>query len=248
MKILRVALFTILLCNICTSYVDGYSITAPVLGLGAIFSRPQGTKVRPSLGDRNDLSSAGVFFTDAFWASKLGKDLKELSSAQRKTLLRQQQSEFAKRYGQRLGSMTNDRRAELILCENGKGELMGCAGIEIDSVSNPNDQFMTPIQAPLMSNVAVGKKFRRKGLAEDLVKAAEDLVRRNWGYDECYLLVEKKNTAAVRLYRKLGYSTVWEDKTAKTLTPTKSGAIKTTQTVIVCMRKRLGLGVFGRLF
>ncbi len=177
-----------------------------------------------------------------------------MSTTQRNTLIKQQKAEFARRYGQRVGSMRNDRRAELILCENGKDETMGCVGIEVDSISDPNKErnpystidATTPIEAPLMSNLAVGNQFRRKGLAEDLVKAAEEVARKQWGYDECYLLVEKKNTAAVKLYRKLGYKTVWEDKKAKTLTPTESGAIQTTGTIILCMKKRLGAGIFGR--
>lgn len=246
MKTQVFTLLSFLLLNALTISVNGFSATPPVMGLGAVFFRPKGTRVRPSLGDKNDLSNAGIFFTDAFWPSKLGEGLKELSSAQEKILLRQQQSEFAKRYGKKLGSMANDRRAELILIENGQGELMGCAGVEVDSISNPSDDSMTPVEGPLMSNVAVGKKFRRKGLAEDLVKATELLVRKEWGYNECYLLVEKKNKAAFKLYRKLGYKTVWEDKKANTLTPTKSGAIKTTKTVILCMRKRLDAGILGR--
>merc|ERR1712232_668997 len=93
------------------------------------------------------------------------------------------------------------------------------------------------VEAPLMSNLAVGNQFRRKGLAEDLVKATEEIARKQWGYNECYLLVEKKNIAAVKLYRKLGYKTVWEDTKAKTLTPTESGSIQTTGTIILCMKK-----------
>ena len=51
-----------------TSFVNGYCILSPpVLGLGAILFRPQGTTFRPSLGDRGDLTKAGEFFTDAFW-------------------------------------------------------------------------------------------------------------------------------------------------------------------------------------
>ena len=77
-------------------------------------------------------------------------------------------------------------------------------------------------------------------LAEDLVQAAETLARKEWGYDEVYLYVEKRNKPAVKLYKKLGYRTVWEDDKAKTLIPTESGQLKTAPTVIVCMKKRLG--------
>ena len=84
-------------------------------------------------------------------------------------------------------------------------------------------------------------------MAEDLVREAEDLARKVWGYDECYLYVEKRNAPAVRLYRKLGYRTVWEDDRAKTLIPTEGGRLRSDDTVIVCMKKRLGGGVGGAL-
>eukprot|EP00978_Attheya_sp_CCMP212_P044609 scaffold316196_cov59-Attheya_sp.AAC.1 len=99
------------------------------------------------------------------------------------------------------------------------------------------------VRAPLMSNLAVGRKFRRKGIAEDLVVAAEELARKQWGFDSCYLYVEKKNSAAIKLYRKLGYKTSWEDPNATTLLPAESGDIQNSQTTLVCMKKRLtGVG------
>eukprot|EP00957_Ditylum_brightwellii_P116958 8921358-Ditylum_brightwellii.AAC.1 len=91
-----------------------------------------------------------------------------------------------------------------------------------------------------MSNLAVNRNFRRRGVAEDLVKAAEELARREWGYNECYLYVEKQNVPAVKLYRKLGYRPIWEDDSAKTLLPTESGKVKNVSTTIVCMKKRVG--------
>ena len=81
---------------------------------------------------------------------------------------------------------------------------MGCAGVEVCRVETPNGKAAQS-PSPLMSNLAVGKKFRRKGIAEDLVRAVEDLVRKEWGYNSCYLFVEKRNVPGVKLYRKLGY-------------------------------------------
>jgi GNAT superfamily N-acetyltransferase len=119
-----------------------------------------------------------------------------------------------------------------------KKEIMGCAGIEVDVIGGGVD-----VRAPLMSNLAVGRNFRRKGIAEDLVVAAEDLARKQWGFDSCYLYVEKKNTAAIKLYRKLGYKKSWEDPNATTLLPAESGGIQNSRTTLVCMKKRLtGVG------
>merc|ERR1712238_220697 len=92
-------------------------------------------------------------------------------------LSKQQVAEFRRRYGPSMSA--RDRRSELILCQNSKtGEVMGCAGVEVCNVETPNGTS-AEYPAPLMSNLAVGKKFRRKGIAEDLVRAVEDLVRKS---------------------------------------------------------------------
>jgi len=208
----------------------------PIMGLGSIFLKPKNTIV-PSLGEENDLNEAGKFFTDAFWRGKVGGGAKTLSPAQSMSLERQQTMEFRRRYGSKMS--TADRRAELMLCRTPDGEFLGCAGIEVDKISKA-DGSQGMFSAPLMSNLAVNRKFRRRGVAEDLVKAAEELARKKWGYDECYLYVEKQNVPAVKLYRKLGYRPIWEDESAKTLLPTEGGKVKNVSTTIVCMKKRLG--------
>jgi RimJ/RimL family protein N-acetyltransferase len=110
------------------------------------------------------------------------------------------------------------------------------------------DGYDSSFSGPLMSNLAISRKYRRKGLAEDLVKAAENIARREWGYDDCYLYVEKRNTPAIKLYQKLGYKSIWEDDSATTLLPTGDGRIANGKTTIVCMKKRIGAGLFGNLF
>ena len=101
---------------------------------------------------------------------------------------------------------------------------------------------------PVMSNLAVSRKYRRMGLAEELVKATENIARKEWGYDTCYLYVEKRNTPAIKLYKKLGYSTLWEDPSATTLLPTDDGRVANGKTTIVCMKKNVGAGLFANFF
>ena len=233
---------------IVVTFTNGFSIqTIPIMGIGALLLKPKNTILQCE-GDDEILVNAARCFTDAFWNGKNG-GVKELSLTQSKSLTKSQISEFRKRYGLRVGGArsSGDRRSELVVCQNKKGEIMGCAGIEVSKVSTPNGKSIQNA-APLMSNLAVGKKFRRRGLAEDLVKATEEVARKQWGYDECYLFVEKQNTAAVKLYRKLGYVQQWEDETAKTLVPTARGAVVSSPTTIVCMRKRIGGGLLGRFF
>lgn len=241
---MRVIATFLLILLTCVTSGDGLSVSAPPMGIGALFFKPKGMSIKPSLGEEDDLVEAGKFFTDAFWAGKVGGGAKTLTQSQSSSLERQQVLEFRRRYGKKMSN--RDRRAELLLCRNGGGEFMGCAGLEIDNISKA-DGLSNRFSAPLMSNLAVGKKFRRRGIAEDLVKAAEDMARKQWGYNECYLYVEKRNTAAVKLYRKLGYRPVWEDNKAKTLVPTEKGQVRNEPTVIVCMKKKLGGGVLGQL-
>lgn len=222
------------------------AFSSPTLGIGAVFFRPKNVEIAPNQGEINELSETARFFTDAFWSGKV-VGAKELSSRQIKSLESSQIAEFRKRYGPKSGNL-NDRRSELIVCKNSiTGEIYGCAGIEVTRISTPNGKSVQ-FSAPLMSNLAVGKKFRRKGLAEDLVRATEEFALKKWGYEDCYLFVEKRNSPAIKLYRKLGYIPMWEDDTAKTLTFTKNGNGTSTPTIIVCMKKTLRGGLLMNLF
>ena len=222
------------------------------------------------------MTMAGKFFVDAFWQGKLGgPDV--LSPNQSRTIERQQIAEFQKRYGStkskspsysssssssgtvelkmpRLpGTMTmvtNQRRAELVLCIDGNNNnIVGCAGIEIDKIKKM-DGYDGSIPGPVMSNLAISRNYRRRGLAEDLVKSCENIARKEWGFSDCYLYVEGRNVPACKLYEKLGYSVVWTDDTATTLLPTNDGSgLMNGRTTIVCMKKTLGKNaLFGNLF
>lgn len=106
------------------------------------------------------------------------------------------------------------------------------------------------IQGPVMSNLAISPNYRRRGLAEDLVKSCENIARKEWGFENCYLYVEGQNIPACKLYEKLGYSVIWTDDTAMTLLPTKDGSgLMNGRTTIVCMKKTLGKkALFGFSF
>jgi ribosomal protein S18 acetylase RimI-like enzyme len=225
---------------------SSFAFSTPTFGLGSIFFRPKNVEIAPNLGEINELTEAATFFTNAFWAGKIG-GVRELSTRQINSLGSSQIKEFRKRYGTKTGSI-NDRRSELIVCKNSlNGEIYGCAGIEVTNISTPNGKSVQ-FSAPLMSNLAIGKQYRRKGLAEDLVRATEELALKQWGYSECYLYVEKRNAPAVKLYKKLGYQTCWEDDTATTLTPTKNGNVITTPTTIICMKKNLRSSILDKFF
>lgn len=120
-----------------------------------------------------------------------------------------------------------------------------CLDFQVEKIKKM-DGYDGTISAPLMSNLAISKQYRRRGLAEELVKSAESIARKEWGYDECYLYVEKRNVPAIKLYKKMGYKTLWEDENATTLVPSVDGrGVVNGKTTIVCMKKKLGGGIFG---
>ncbi|KAI2504556.1 FR47-like protein [Fragilaria crotonensis] len=210
------------------------------------------------MGDSDVLIEAADFFTDAFWASKLPGS-QQMQPRQRTLFLNSQITEFRRRYGS--PKYGPDRTAELLIAKRRNGDIVGCCGIELDRIpqDGPKKVARTTLSAPLMSNLAVGKKYRRLGVARDMVEAVETLVRREWGLDELYLYVEQRNAPAVRLYQTLGYRTVWTDPSATTLVPAVEeegrssgggGGMAQVPTTLLCMRKSLkrGGGIFGRFF
>lgn len=216
---------------------------APAFGLGAIFSQPKGLITKSARGEMRKLQDASAFFVDAFWIGKIGGGANKLSERQRRSLSATQFMEFRVRYA---GSSRG--QSELIVCELPDGEVVGCAGIEVSPIPDGDLQAATKVRAPLMSNLAVSRNYRRKGIGELLVKEAERVARYEWGSDDCYLYVERRNKAAVKLYQKLGYRQIWIDRDAKTLLPTESGRLENSPTEIVCMKKRLSLGALSRLW
>lgn len=207
---------------------------------------------------QDELRVVTDLFVDSFWQGKVGGGTSELTEYQNKTLQAQQYSEFRRRYSRTLDS-------QLLLCKDKKSnDIIGCSGLQVDTVSVFSDEYTPPPisgliasltgnnipdkptgrwdtkmqYVPVMSNLVVSRKYRGKGIAQKLVADVEELCL-EWGYDECYLYVEKRNIPAVKLYQKLGYKTLWQDDRAKTLLPTKKGELESSPTVIICMKKQL---------
>jgi len=235
-----ISLLCLLFVILKVGVADGFAVS---FGIGAALFQPKGLVTKSAEGNIPALLEASDFFIDAFWVGKVGGGANELSDKQRKTLSATQFYEFRSRYAGVARGQSN-----LILCQLPTGKLTGCAGIEVSRIPDKSLKSLKTQTAPLMSNLAVGREFRRKGIAEKLVTEVERMVQYEWGYDDCYLYVEERNKAAVRLYQKLGYKKLWIDKEATTLLPSANGKLQNSSTNIVCMRKRLNLGLIGRLW
>ena len=64
---------------------------------------------------------------------------------------------------------------------------------------------------PVISNLIVSKKMRRKGIAKSLTRRAEKITK-SFGYKEIYLFVNAENIPAIRLYKSRGYKSIDEKK------------------------------------
>ena len=132
-----ILLFVHLAILCCITIANAFA--PPAFGLGALF-RPPNIKIIKTDGDADRLEEAGKFFVDAFWTGKIG-GAETLSPKQAYQLERQQVAEFSKRYRRRgtvqsgrlpgnYAGRSFDSSAELVLCVNGSGEVIGCAGVE----------------------------------------------------------------------------------------------------------------------
>jgi ribosomal protein S18 acetylase RimI-like enzyme len=65
----------------------------------------------------------------------------------------------------------------------------------------------TNYQYVYLSNLAVSKDFRRRGVAQELIRSCEQQTM-DWGYTELHLHVMGHNDRGRNLYQKLGYEVV----------------------------------------
>jgi len=130
----------------------------------------------------------------------------------------------------------------LLLAEDStSGELIGSCGMNVQQLtskgarsSKGNEALM---ERPFMSNLAVAREYRKRGIASQLCQGVESEAK-SWGYTEVLLKVEKDNRRAQRLYRRLGYRVVGIDKAAEKPEAGPSG-LRFVPTSQVVMRKDL---------
>ncbi|WP_309735058.1 GNAT family N-acetyltransferase [Chamaesiphon sp. OTE_75_metabat_556] len=75
-------------------------------------------------------------------------------------------------------------------------------GVRINNYRQP-----TPQRYVYISNLAVSRDFRRRGVASELITSCEELTK-TWGYSKIHLHVMGNNERGRNLYQKLGYEIV----------------------------------------
>lgn len=122
----------------------------------------------------------------------------------------------------------------LVFANDEVGNLIGICGLEVERRANE--------RRLLIANLAVEPRARGRGLGRRLVRRCEDLAR-GLGARQLYLKVEKTNTKAMRLYRRLGYTDIGTDAVAEIprgITGPFGGGVRWVRTPLVIMRKDLG--------
>ncbi|KAI5078778.1 hypothetical protein GOP47_0006449 [Adiantum capillus-veneris] len=90
--------------------------------------------------------------------------------------------------------------------------LAGAVEISFNAGGKPKDMQapLPPEDAPFLSNMAVLKNFRRRGIGRELLKAAEELAL-EMGGTEMYLHCRMVDEAPLNMYKSSGYSVVETD-------------------------------------
>ena len=136
----------------------------------------------------------------------------------------------------------------LLCVRDGDDTVVGCVGLQMqpflrNSVlrgalrSNPPPEA---VLRPVVSNLAVLPRARRRGLAAKLMARCESQCRA-WGIQECILLVESTNSRAQKLYGKLGYKRLadGDEEDAPSL-KVENGKVTEVRVLNVALRKSLG--------
>lgn len=98
------------------------------------------------------------------------------------------------------------------LVSSHKWWLAGAVEISFNASGKPKDiqTPMPPEDTPFLSNMAVLKRFRRRGIGQELLKAAEQLVVQMGG-NEMYLHCRMVDEAPLTMYKNAGYAVVETD-------------------------------------
>ena len=90
---------------------------------------------------------------------------------------------------------------------------------------------------PVISNLIVSSKMRRKGIAKSLTIRAEKIVK-SFYYKKIYLFVNKENIPAIQLYKSRGYKSIVDEKQSTRII-FQNNRFRNVECVNLMMSKRL---------
>ena len=103
------------------------------------------------------------------------------------------------------------------------GDLVGYVALRLHQA--PSIPIVVPRRTVVIETVVVGGAFRRRGVGEALVRRAHEWAAEQ-GIDQVELVVAEFNAAAIGLYERLGYATLWRRmwRSLSDRSPTEGGA------------------------
>lgn len=87
---------------------------------------------------------------------------------------------------------------------SGREEELLLGTVEMGVRSLAPSWMMESFEYAYLSNLAVSTKYRRQGIAEQLLSACDEIAIK-WGFNDLYLHVLDNNYPAKNLYQKAGY-------------------------------------------
>ena len=90
---------------------------------------------------------------------------------------------------------------------------------------------------PIISNLIVSSKMRRKGIAKLLTTRAEKIAKL-FAYKNIYLFVNIENISAIKLYKSRGYNSIGDKKEATRIV-FKNNRFRNAECINIMMKKRI---------
>lgn len=142
-----------------------------------------------------DLGFAGNMLTEAFFSQ--GRNFFSYQIEKFKTILHLESTFNAK--------LRDDKHLMIVACKDGSGKVIGFAELDGNPVPMIATTDETIAPRPYMCNLVVDKKWRRKGIANTLIRECERVAAVEWSQECIHLKVSGANSAAIDLYKCLGY-------------------------------------------
>jgi len=134
------------------------------------------------------------------------------------------------------GSSTSNRRLQqmFVACESKSGKVVGFAEVDARPLGGNSDD--SGINRSYMYNLAVDNKWKRKGIATELIRACEVFVsdmHEICTENRLYLRVRSCNDAAISLYKSLGYDEVDPESLSLTKEDINSNSLEEGELVLL---------------